>query len=76
MDRKPRTSPDGDARATGASDSYLVELLRQGRPLTDGAAGVSSSESTVWDGRERRSDDVSCFDPYLVDLARGGGSSR
>ena len=76
MDKRSRTSPDGDPRATGASDCYLAEVVRQrARPS---AADESVSRPGVgqeWDGQERRSDEVSCFDPYLVGLARGGRSS-
>ncbi len=74
MDRRSRTSPDGDPRATGASDCYLADVVRQ-RP--SGADESASCPGVVqeWDGQERRSDEVSCFDPYLVELARGRRSS-
>jgi len=75
MGRRSRTSPDGDPRATGASDCYLADVARQRRAGANESASCSGSVIQDWDGQERRSEEVSCFDPYLVGLARGGRSS-
>jgi len=70
MDRRTRTPPDGDSMVTGSSDPYLGDLVRQRRSLgatEERSAGCSSHE---WDGVNRRDDEISCFDPYVVGLAR------
>jgi hypothetical protein len=75
MDRRTRTAPDGDARATGSSDTYLAEVVRQRHSLLTPGARPHHTERPAWDGEERRQEDVSCYDPYLVGLTRGGRSS-
>jgi hypothetical protein len=77
MDRRTCTPPDGDSRVTGSSDSYLGDLVRQRRSLgaTGPATLVSAGCAThEWDGVDRREEEISCFDPYLVGLARGDSS--
>lgn len=66
-DRKP--APDGDARQTGCSDPYLGRLASSERGDGLEAACPQGSES-VWAGDERRSDTITCFDPYIVELTR------
>ncbi len=75
MDRRTRTAPDGDSRVTGSSDPYLGDLARQRRSVSAGASPSVELDAYDWDGVNRREDEVSCFDPYLVGLARGGRSS-
>ena len=75
IDRKPHTSPDGESRPTGASDSYLGDLLRQrsGGGLEN--TTPASPEEGGWDGTERRRDGVGCYDPYIVEITRSSRSS-
>jgi hypothetical protein len=66
-DRKP--APDGDSRQTGASDSYLGEIAASRRGSHLEGACPQGGES-VWTGDDRRSDTITCFDPYIVELTR------
>lgn len=66
-DRKP--APDGDTRQTGSSDPYLGSLASSGRGTGLEGACPQGGES-VWAGDERRSDTITCFDPYIVELTR------
>jgi len=74
MDRRTRTSPDGDSRVTGSSDPYLGDLARMRRSMGVASTAGTGSTTHEWDGVNRREDEVSCFDPYLVSLARGARS--
>ncbi len=79
MDKTPPKTPDSQPaddwpdddtmirRSDG--DPYLAEIARRSRTSAD--SGCASSSATLdWDGNERRSSDVDCFDPYVVELAR------
>lgn len=67
FDRKP--APDGDSRPTGSSDPYLGDLASSNRGVGLESACPQGSES-VWAGDDRRSDTITCFDPYIVELTR------
>lgn len=67
LDRKP--APDGDARPTGSSDPYLGELAASNRGVGLESVCPQGNES-VWAGDDRRSDTITCFDPYIVELTR------
>jgi len=72
MSRRQHPAPDGDNRGTGSSDAYLADVVRQRRTLVPHAASPHGDAGAEWNGEERRTDDVTCFDPYLVELARRG----
>ncbi len=74
MDRRTRTAPDGESRVTGSSDPYLGDLARLRRSMGAAADGSTGCITQDWDGVDRREDEISCFDPYLVSLARDGRS--
>ena len=74
MDRKSRTSPDGESRPTGSSDPYLGDLVNQRDSGGLESTCPGSPEPGSWDGSERRGDGVSCYDPYLDGLTRTGRS--
>ena len=65
--RKP--APDGESRQTGSSDSYLGELAASRRGSHLEAACPQGGDS-VWAGDDRRSDTITCYDPYIVELTR------
>ena len=71
MDRRNRTAPDGDSRSTSSSDPYLGDLARAGRAMGSTTSMPAGCATHAWDGVNRREDDVGCFDPYLVETARG-----
>ncbi len=63
--------PDDDTMIRrGDRDPYLAEIARRSRSSADATARGSSSAALDWDGHERRSSDVDCFDPYVVELTR------
>ncbi|MGB5210826.1 MAG: hypothetical protein WBN31_11685 [Gammaproteobacteria bacterium] len=69
MGRDRKTAPDGDSRPTGSSDSYLGDLAasRSGSQLE---TTCPQGNASVWAGDDRRSDTITCFDPYIVELTR------
>lgn len=71
MGRRNRTAPDGDSRSTSSSDPYLGDVARAGRAMGSSTRTPAGCTTHGWDGVNRREDDVGCFDPYLVETARG-----
>lgn len=53
----------------GDDDPYLAEMARRSRAAGDQSC-FSGSASLDWDGHERRTNVVDCFDPYVVELTR------
>jgi hypothetical protein len=54
----------------GDDDPYLAEMARRSRSAGANESCFSGSASLDWDGHERRSNVVDCFDPYVVELTR------
>ena len=54
----------------GDSDPYLAEIARRSRSASGDESGPGSSSALDWDGHDRRSNGVDCFDPYVVEIAR------
>ena len=54
----------------GDADPYLAEIARRSRSAGGDESGASSSATLDWDGHDRRSNGVDCFDPYVVEIAR------
>ena len=49
-------------------DPYLAEIARRSRAGGADEACFSSSATLDWDGHDRRSNEVDCYDPYVVEL--------
>ena len=54
----------------GDVDPYLAEIARRSRAAGEGETAATSSATLDWDGHDRRSSGVDCFDPYVVEIAR------
>ena len=55
----------------GDADPYLAEIARMSRDAAHPDSGCGPTSSTVdWNGHDRRSNAVDCYDPYVVELAR------
>lgn len=54
----------------GDDDPYLAEIARRSRGAGGTESCFSGSAALDWDGHERRSNGVDCYDPYVVELTR------
>lgn len=63
-------SDDNTMIRRGDDDPYLAEIARRSRSGGRDESCFSGSATLDWDGHDRRSSSVDCFDPYVVELTR------